>query len=67
MRRVNVDEDIPWVWCIIHGPFTDAFVRRQDGRVTDTIMRAYHHYTGTGLQQIRIQNPKNTASLRSEE
>lgn len=67
MKRVNVDETIPWVWCIIQGPFNEAFARRQNGRVTDTTMRAYHHYAGKGLQQIAIQIEKNDEFLRSGE
>lgn len=67
MKRVNMDEDIPWVWCIIQGPFTDAFVRRHKGRITDTTMRAYHHYASTGLRQIAIRIEENDELLRSDE
>jgi len=67
MKRVNVDEDIPWVWCIIQGPFTDTFARHHNGRVTDAIMRAYHHYTTKGLQQITIRIEKSDESIRSNE
>lgn len=67
MKRVNVDEAIPWVWCIIQGPFNEVFTRRQNGRVTDTTMRAYFHYAEDGLRQIAIQNEKSDEFPRSDE
>ena len=67
MRRVNVDEQIPWLWCIIHGPFNNAFIHRHNGRVTGATMRAYHHYVDKGLQQVHIHVEKNGELLRSNE
>ena len=59
MKRVNIDEDIPWVWFIIQGPFNEKFELRQIGRVTDTSMRAFHHFAGKGLRQIPVRIEKN--------
>lgn len=52
MKRVNKEQGIPWVWCIIRGPFTEA--EGQNGRITPTSMVAYHHYEHEGLQTISI-------------
>ncbi len=67
MKRVNVDEAIPWVWCIIQGPFNEAFAHRQNGRVSDTTMRAYHHYASEGLKQIAVHIERNNELLRTDE
>ncbi len=50
MRRVNVEQQIPWVWLIISGPFDETFQLEQKPPVI-----AYHHYEGLGLQEITIQ------------
>lgn len=55
MRRVNKEQQIPWVWCIIRGPFTDvAAEQTQGGRITPPLLHAYHHYEQEGLLQIPI-------------
>jgi len=64
MQRVNVEQDIPWVWLIVSGPFTTEVADRTEGE--DTISArgviAYHHYHKTGLQQIEIQRNGNKDS-----
>lgn len=52
MQRVNCEEDIPWVWLIISGPFNDAFQHKQSIKSSVT---AYHHYKKLGLRQITVQ------------
>jgi proteasome lid subunit RPN8/RPN11 len=49
MKRVNQDQQIPWVWLIVSGPFDSA----SNGH--DTPIIAYHHYTQGGLKQIPVQ------------
>ena len=60
MKRVNVEQHIPWVWLIVCGPFDDEFtlqrpVRRHLGLITESPVIAYHHYEQEGLRQIPIQ------------
>ena len=50
MRRVNVEQHIPWVWLIISGPFDETFEARQKSS-----MIAYHHYEKLELQEIAIK------------
>ena len=54
MERVNKQQGIPWVWCIIRGPFPDAVAQGHEGRITVSSMVAYHHYDHEGLQKIAI-------------
>ena len=49
MRRINSEQDIPWVWLILRGPF-----RKSADTLTDTELIAYHHYRQEGLRQIKI-------------
>ena len=53
MKRVNKEQRIPWVWCIIRGPFTDEAAQRHEGHITASSIAAYHHYDG-GLQKIPL-------------
>jgi len=46
MRRVNVEQRIPWIWLIIKGPF--------NGRYEQPSMIAYHHYQREGLRAIAV-------------
>lgn len=55
MRRVNVEEHIPWVWLILSGPFDDQFVITSKGNSVGTAMVAYHHYAQEGLKQLAIE------------
>lgn len=50
MRRVNVEQYIPWVWLIISGPFDETFEARQKSSII-----AYHHYEKSELQEIAIK------------
>lgn len=60
MQRVNVEQQIPWVWLIVSGPFGEIpgplqEVKRHSGPVTGPLIIAYHHYKPQGLQQLDIQ------------
>jgi proteasome lid subunit RPN8/RPN11 len=50
MRRVNVEQQIPWVWLIISGPFDERFEAGQKSS-----MIAYHYYEELELQEIAIE------------
>ncbi len=50
MRRVNVEQQIPWVWLIISGPFDETF---EPGQKSSMI--AYHYYEELELQEIAIE------------
>ena len=54
MKRVNKDENIPWVWLIIKGPFDDQWRQRHSTILPADALIAYHHYSQSGLQQISI-------------
>lgn len=63
MQRVNVEQQIPWVWLIVSGPFSyiseEDTARNEGAPREDTIaargLIAYHHYQDTGLQKIPIE------------
>jgi proteasome lid subunit RPN8/RPN11 len=46
MRRVNLEQGIPWVWLIVCGPFSEETEK-------PTIL-AYYHDETAGLQQVNI-------------
>ncbi|GAC1398660.1 MAG: hypothetical protein NVS4B12_03440 [Ktedonobacteraceae bacterium] len=54
MKRVNTEQHIPWVWCIIRGPFTEASAQEREGRIIPPSIIAYHHYEKERLQKISI-------------
>jgi len=54
MQRVNQEQCIPWVWCIIRGPFNEASAQQQGGRISPYAVKAYHHFEEGGLQSIPI-------------
>ncbi len=59
MKRINVEEQIPWVWLIISGPFDHSLsllqhVQRRIQRIPDTSIVAYHYHADEGLQRIAI-------------
>ncbi len=59
MQRVNVEEQIPWVWLIVSGPFDHApsffqQVQRRLQRIPDPSIVAYHFYKDKGLQRLAI-------------
>ncbi len=50
MKRVNVAQDIPWIWLIIRGPFQ----QHAPHELTSASIMAYHHYARHGLQKVHI-------------
>ena len=65
MKRINAEEQIPWVWLIISGPFDHSpsllqQVQRRLQRIPDTSIFAYHYYEGEGLQRITIHFEEQT-------
>lgn len=60
MKRVNVEQRIPWVWLIISGPFERAssFIQEEHDLLSvapRSSFVAYHHYDDRGLQFIEIR------------
>jgi [CysO sulfur-carrier protein]-S-L-cysteine hydrolase len=58
MKRVNLEQQIPWVWLIISGPFDEtsaSFRQAQSPRGKGPSITAYHHYERLGLQLVPIQ------------
>jgi proteasome lid subunit RPN8/RPN11 len=65
MKRINTEEQIPWVWLIISGPFDHSpsllqQVQRRLQRIPDTSIIAYHYYGDEGLQRIPIHFEEQT-------
>ncbi len=59
MKRVNVEEHIPWAWLIVSGPFDHApsffqEVQRRLQGIPDPAIVAYHYYEKEGLQRLVI-------------
>ena len=54
MRRVNQEEDIPWIWLIVRGPFDVASQHEDACAFLEQRLVAYHHYQEEGLQRITI-------------
>jgi len=68
MQRVNQEQEIPWVWLIITGPFVDATSAKHKGKrelkgqtssyagelAQDRVI-AYHHYDKEGLQRVTLE------------
>jgi len=50
MKRVNLEEAIPWIWLIICGPFGAS---AQEKRLEERII-AYHYYA-KGLQSVAVR------------
>lgn len=58
MRRVNLEQGIPWAWLIVSGPFSNKSTEAEsqsEARISLGGVIAYHHYQDLGLQQITIQ------------
>jgi proteasome lid subunit RPN8/RPN11 len=55
MQHVNVEQEIPWVWLIVRGPFHDTSSVLDEGRTRCSSILAYHHYVGEGLQRIPVE------------
>lgn len=53
MRRVNVEQQIPWAWLIICGPFSGRYLS-QHNQLASYSLVAYHHYTSVGLRQLHV-------------
>ncbi|HEX7735780.1 MAG TPA: M67 family metallopeptidase [Ktedonobacteraceae bacterium] len=70
MRRVNLEQHIPWVWLIVSGPFSQVPATRAAGdagtpptaSISARGLIAYHHYQETGLQKIPIAQAENEDS-----
>ncbi len=54
MKRVNVEEHIPWIWLIIRGPFDEQFTIMNKGSGAGTSIVAYHHCRQAGLMRVPI-------------
>lgn len=72
MKRVNVDEQIPWVWLIVSGPFNRAptllqQVQRHLRLIPGTSIVAYHHYEGQGLRRIAIQFEETAETMSKDD
>jgi proteasome lid subunit RPN8/RPN11 len=52
MKRVNGEQDIPWVWLIIRGPFDEGSAHNRSLALSSLI--GYHYYKSTGLCQVTI-------------
>ena len=50
MQQINVEEQIPWVWLIVRGPF-DTLWQPEQARSS---VIAYHHYEQWGLREIPV-------------
>ena len=53
MRRVNVEQHIPWAWLIICGPFSGKRPSHAN-QLADYTLVAYHYYPANGLQQLHV-------------
>lgn len=66
MRRVNLEQHIPWVWLIVSGPFSqissagtaDHAHEKNEETISARGLIAYHHYQETGLQKIAIEQSR---------
>lgn len=54
MRRVNKEQQIPWIWLIIRGPFQQPTPVFETSREALSMI-AYHHYGCGGLRSINIR------------
>lgn len=55
MKRVNVEQRIPWVWLIVSGPFHSySRVEHQYPSVV-----AYYHYEEMGLREVTVLFEQN--------
>jgi proteasome lid subunit RPN8/RPN11 len=70
MRRVNLEQLIPWVWLIVSGPFSRVFAEetgqgagiKREEIISARGLIAYHHYQNTGLQKIVIEESRKEES-----
>ncbi len=55
MQLVNVEQEIPWVWLIIRGPFHDTLSLSHQARIPCSSILAYYHYAREGLQRVIVE------------
>src|SRR5436305_14383481 len=65
MKRINAEEQIPWVWLIVSGSFDHSpslllQVQRHLQRIPNISIVAYHYYEGEGLRRISIHFEEQT-------
>ena len=63
MKRVNKEQQIPWLWLIVRGPFDAAFISRADMTIPEKSIVAYYHYPQKGLQHIPLQYEQTTNDI----
>jgi proteasome lid subunit RPN8/RPN11 len=61
MKRVNKEQQIPWLWLIVRGPFDATFASRADMTIPEQSIIAYHHYQHKGLQHIALKYEQTTS------
>jgi proteasome lid subunit RPN8/RPN11 len=54
MFHVNQEQQIPWAWLIVCGPFNGAFCRLTQNGLPPSASIAYHHYPAKGLKTLSI-------------
>ncbi|HLG75334.1 MAG TPA: Mov34/MPN/PAD-1 family protein [Ktedonobacteraceae bacterium] len=54
MQRVNKEQEIPWSWLIVCGPFHEQFFAQAAGRLPQDSVIAYYHSPEHGLQQLSL-------------
>lgn len=54
MKRVNKEQQIPWAWLIIRGPFDEAWHQHHATNLPQEALVAYYHYPNGGLQKLLI-------------
>ena len=59
MRRVNLEQTIPWIWLIVCGPFDTLHspagpTQQALQHMLEQQLIAYYHYPENGLQRIQI-------------
>jgi proteasome lid subunit RPN8/RPN11 len=62
MQRVNVEQQIPWAWLIICGPFSDSHLPHAEQLAKHSLI-AYHHYISDGLQQLHVLLREGTDAM----
>lgn len=56
MQRVNQEQQIPWVWLIVSGPFDPAKLPALSlAHLSKHALRAYYHDAQEGLQEIALR------------
>lgn len=63
MQRVNVEEQIPWAWLIICGPFNQKTIPQQ---LSSTKSIAYHHFDSDGLQRVTLRLSEPSSATTTE-